>query len=358
MTIGGRRFRRGQFLYKKDAEDAAAALRTFAQRTAYGLPTNTPERTLSELKAHLDGDNVPPRVCWMLGLFAAYLGEQKSIREISRADIKRFADQLQAERSLTAASYAYYLNALRAGLNRAGDYFAEFETWRPPKFPKAPTPSHRERIVSQGEIAAVLKVLAEDSWKHDHPGTAKLRRDLHDIIRLMLLTGARREEIEKLTSFSINEKEMTLNLVSSKTNKRHTIPLSQSALKILKGRPAIKSGKLFASPLLTSTVSRTMSRAAAKAEIAFGQKEAWTLHDLRRTASVIVENAGLPYSAVQELLGHSRADMTARYTPAQMQTLRQAVTILENWCREIDGFFEAGISHHRSPATPNKSAIA
>lgn len=216
VTLGGRRFRRGQFLYKKDAEDAAAALRTFAQRTAYGLPTNEPKHTLADLKAKLDADaaRVRYRVRWILGLFNQLIGEQKALSEISRADIKLFADQLQTERSLTAASYAYYLNALRAGLNRAGDYFAELETWRPPKFPKAPTPSHRERIVSQTEISAVLKAL-NGTWKHDRPGTADLRRDIRDIVRLMLLTGARREELEKLTVFAINEETMTLNLISS-----------------------------------------------------------------------------------------------------------------------------------------------
>ncbi|HEX9005417.1 MAG TPA: site-specific integrase [Blastocatellia bacterium] len=359
VTIGGRRFRKGGFLYKKDAEDAASALRIYAQRTAYGLQTDVQERTLAELKEKLDNDvSVPRRARWMVGLFAAQIGEHKAIRELSRADIKRFTDQLQAERNLAGASFAHYVNALRAGLNRAGDYFSDCETWRPPKFPKLPATSRRERIVTQAEVAAILKALAADDWKYDQSETASQRRDLRDLIRLMLLTGARREELEKLTTFSIHEKGMTLKLVSSKTKKHHTIALSESALRILKSRPPLNSGKLFKSSLLTSTISRTMARAAKKAEIAFGQKQAWTLHDLRRTASVIVENAGFPYSAVQGLLGHSRADMTARYTPAQMETLRQAVAILENWCRDIDGFFSDAIVLHRTPATSNKSAIA
>lgn len=359
LTIGGRRFRKGGFLYKKDAEDAAGALRIFTLRNSYGLPNDVPERTLGELKAKLEGDDgVRVRVRWMLGLFVAQMGEHKPIREVARADIKKFTDQLRAGRTLTNSTYVSYLNALRTGLNRAGDYFPECETWRPPKFPKLPTQPPRIRIVSKEEVAAILKALAAGDWKYDHPKTARIRRDLGDLIRLMLLTGARREELEKLNAQAINEREMTLSLISSKTQKRHVIPLSQSALTVLKNRPRLETGKLFVAALPTWQVARTMSLAAKKAGISFGQREAWTLHDLRRTASVVVENANIPYSAVQDLLGHSRSDMTARYTPAQMTTLRQAVEVLEIWCREIDAFFPDAKTLHRLPATSNFSAVA
>jgi len=359
VTIAGQRYRHGGFATKEEAQNALAGLRLICQKLRYGLPVAESFIPLCELEEKLKNDPlVPYRVKWAMGLFVAQMGTQTSIQKICRADIKTFTDSLRVQRNLTDASYVLYVSALRAALNRAGDYFASLETWRPPKFPKFPKPSKRKRTVSREEFSAMLRALLSGKWKYDQPGTPQQRVDMADIMRLMLLTGARREEIEKLELRSINEAEMEATFTSGKTEKSHTLPISQSTLRILKSRTPLKSGKLFKRPLLTATISRTMQRAAKMANTKFGQRDAWSLHDLRRTASVIMENAGIPYSSVQEILGHERADMTANYTPAQKETMRQAMQILENWCRDIDGFFFVAGALQSHPATSEKSAAA
>ena len=71
LPINGKRFRHGGFRQKRDAEDAAAAVHLLAQRLRYGLPPNVPDVTVGQLQTKLDKDqNVPPRVCWVFGLFA------------------------------------------------------------------------------------------------------------------------------------------------------------------------------------------------------------------------------------------------------------------------------------------------
>jgi hypothetical protein len=50
------------------------------------------------------------------------------------------------------------------------------------------------------------------------------------------------------------------------------------------------------------------------------------------------EDAGAPYSAVSTLLGHKRKDQTATYTHAQMPAMKKTVEVLEEWCKQIDGF--------------------
>ena len=64
----------------------------------------------------------------------------------------------------------------------------------------------------------------------------------------------------------------------------------------------------------------------------------WVIYDLRHVAATVMENAGVPYSAVSVILGHKRSDQTATYAHAQLETLRHGVETLENYCRGIDGF--------------------
>ena len=243
-----------------------------------------------------------------------------------------------------------------AALNRAGDYFPQLETWKAPKLPKLPAGIKRTRTVKKPEIAAFLRVLSRP-WPHDRPGTHKMRLDLCDIIRLMLLLAARREEIEKIVVKKLDREERTLWLWSGKTGKDHLIPLSEPALAILLRRPPSAKGNLF-KPLDTSWITRTMARAAEFAQSPFGRNEAWTVHDLRRTASVNLERAGIAYSAIQDLLGHSRQGATAHYTPAQWDELQRAVKELAIWCQDIVEINESPSDSQIGPATSPKSEAA
>ncbi len=351
VTINGQRYRPGGFAKKKDAEDALAGLQILTQRVRFNLPIAEQLISIGELQAKLQNDKtISKRLCWVFGLFVELLGKDHPIQRLRRSDLKTFSDHLQESRELGDSSYRHYMLRVRAALNRAGDYFPSLETWKAPKLPKLPADTKRSRTVKKNEITAFLRVLARE-WPHDRPGTQQQRLDLCDIIRLMLLLGARREEIVKITLKKIDREEQTLWLWSSKTKKEHLIPLSESALKILLSRPPAPNGTLFQRELLTSFIARTMARAAEWAELPFGRDNAWTLHDLRRTASVVIERAGIPFSAIQDLLGHSRKGTTATYTPAQWEDLQRAMLELETWCRDIDGMFKVSGGLRRPPET-------
>lgn len=338
VTLAGKRFRHGGFARKKDAEDALAGLHLIVQRMRYQLPMEETLITLGDLQDKLAADkSTPKRLEWIFGQFVALLGQNRAIQSLKRSDMKTFADHLQEARTLNDSSFRLYMQRVSAALNRAGDYFDHLETWKAPRLPKLPAGIKRTRTVKKPEIAAFLRVLAEP-WPHDRPGTHRMRLDLCDIIRLMLLFAARREEIEKIVVKKLDREERTLWLYSGKTGKDHLIPLSEPALAILLRRQPAASGKLF-TPLETAWITRTMARAAEFAQSPFGRNEAWTVHDLRRTASVNLERAGIAFSAIQDLLGHSRQGATANYTPAQWDELQRAVKELATWCRDIDKEF-------------------
>lgn len=151
----------------------------------------------------------------------------------------------------------------------------------------------------------------------------------------MLLTSARREEIEKITPTAINQRERWLNLRSGKTGRWHAVALSNKALNLLQGRSLRRP--MF-DTFQGSTVHHICHRIGREAGVLAGQKQGdgWTMHDFRRTAATWIESNGIAYSAVMATLGHSRGDVTATYTPAQIRELRHAAELLENHWREID----------------------
>lgn len=262
VTIGGQRYRHGGFLRKKDAEDAVAALRVFAQRTAYGLAVNLPEVTVADLLAKLNADKTVARqIRRMLTLFAAHCGERRPLRSLSRADLKSFADHLREQKPLANSSFSLYMANLKTALYRAGDYFAELETWQPPRLPKLPGFNKRTTIVPPEVVGAFLRELEKPVWHADRPASRKSRRDVADIIRLMCLLGARREEIEKITIGKIDWERRTLSLWSSKTKRDHLVPLSDLAVAVLQQRAPLKSGRLFSEKLKSCDITYTMNKA-------------------------------------------------------------------------------------------------
>ena len=130
-----------------------------------------------------------------------------------------------------------------------------------------------------------------------------------DIIRLLLLTGCRRNEIVRLRWAEVRD-EMLI-LVDSKTGPRN-IPLNTQARHILKRQPRGVSPFVFPSPLdPVRPLSENLPlwyRVRQEAGIADVR-----LHDLRHTfASQAVMN-GVPVPVVSRMLGHSNVGMTMRY---------------------------------------------
>jgi integrase len=130
-------------------------------------------------------------------------------------------------------------------------------------------------------------------------------------IRLLLLTGARRDEILDLRWEDVDLATGTLNLPDSKTGEK-SIPLGPAAVELLSATPRIEGhpyvipgrrpGKRFVG--LHRPWARIRSR---------GGLEGLRLHDIRHSfASVgVAANLGLP--VLGAILGHRHPATTARY---------------------------------------------
>ncbi len=130
-----------------------------------------------------------------------------------------------------------------------------------------------------------------------------------DIIRLLLLTGCRKNEIVRLRRDEVAGSQLRLR--DSKTGPR-TVFLNAEARSILERRLKGNREYLFPSP---KDISRPMSD---QLPLWYSiRKEAGLddvrLHDLRHTFASHAVMQGTPLPVVARLLGHSRTTMTLRY---------------------------------------------
>jgi len=130
-------------------------------------------------------------------------------------------------------------------------------------------------------------------------------------IKLLLLTGARRNEVTYAKWEYVDWTSKTLLVPVSKTGKPRHIFLNSPALDLLRALPRDESPYLFPSavtkrppPSLHFPWTRIRKRA---------QLESLRLHDLRHSFASFAVDQGVEIYTLQKLLGHSHARATQRY---------------------------------------------
>ncbi len=131
------------------------------------------------------------------------------------------------------------------------------------------------------------------------------------IIELLILTGARRGEIERLRWAEVDLVGKQLKLADSKTGQRR-IPLNSSALSILASQNR-QPDSLLVFPagngkdhyVGTPRVWATLRKNAGLADV--------RLHDLRHSFASVGVMSGAPLMIVGKLLGHADHATTQRY---------------------------------------------
>ena len=159
------------------------------------------------------------------------------------------------------------------------------------------------RFLSRDEVRRLHCTL--DEHLRNGPGP----RQQAEIIRLLLLTGCRKNEILTLRWSEVHGD--TLALADSKTGPR-TVPLNAQARRVIERQPRSQSAFVF--PYLHD-INRPRNDHlplwyAVRRE---ADLEDVRLHDLRHTLASHAVMNGVPVPVVSRLLGHSNARMTLRY---------------------------------------------
>jgi integrase len=184
----------------------------------------------------------------------------------------------------------------------------------------------RTRWLQEDEMKRLLSVL--DAYSD---------QTVANIIRLLLLTGARKHEVLEATwdQFDIEKGIWTKNAHTTKQKKMEYSPLSPSALTIMKkirekqnGSPFLFPGKVKGKPI--QDIKKSWATICKQANL-----KDFKIHDLRHTYASHLVSSGLSLSIVGKLLGHTQAATTQRYAHLADEPLREATALFGEKFKEL-----------------------
>jgi integrase len=205
---------------------------------------------------------------------------------------------------LRAALSAMWTWGLRTGLINTDN--------NPVTFTVRQRENTRDRTLSSTELKAI--------W-----GSTVDGKDYSRIVRLCLLTGCRREEIGGLRWEEIQNDRIVLGPNRMKGKVAHEIALLPMILAILPKRPNDASGCVFGRRGNGfSGWSKSKINLDAKLAGLGLDMTAWGLHDLRRTLSTRLHDAGAEPLVIEALLAHKQQGVAAVYNRASLREAKSA----------------------------------
>ena len=240
-----------------------------------------------------------------------HLGEHTKVQDITFDEV----DALH--RKMTRRGHRHRANRTLAVLSKA---YALAIKWKwcesnPCKGIERNREHHRQRYMTDDELTALTKALAI------FPD-----RQVANIIRLLLLTGARRGEV-----LSMRWRDLDLGTgtwakppTSTKQDRHHSVPLSGPARALLAEIEKQTGTGTFVFPSDSRTghvvnITRAWQRLRKSANL-----RDLRLHDLRHSYASALVSTGHNLPLVASLLGHSSVSMAERYSHLYADPLRRA----------------------------------
>lgn len=196
----------------------------------------------------------------------------------------------------------------------------------------------RERTLTPEEIGLFFRTLDAIGAM----GTMKMA------LKLVLITMVRKGEFTNATWDEIDFKKWTWTIPSDrmKGSRAHVIYLPKQAQDILVGLQMCAGGSEYLVPgrynfrkplsnaALNSLIDRTVKIINEDGEHIQG----FTVHDMRRTASTLLHEAGYPSDWIEKALAHEQKGVRAVYNKAEYA--RQRAYMLQQWADMIDSWID------------------
>jgi integrase len=183
---------------------------------------------------------------------------------------------------------------------------------------KAAVIASRDRVLTEDELRLIWNALPNN--------------DYGAILRLLALTGQRRDEVGSLRWSEVNFDKALISLPAARTknSRPHDVPLSPAALTILKARPRLAGRDYVFGSGGSGYRGWSNNKVTLDALIA-GKVSPWRLHDLRRTAATRMADLGVQPHIVEAVLNHvsgHKAGVAGIYNRATYEKeKRQALNI-------------------------------
>ena len=197
-----------------------------------------------------------------------------------------------------------------------------------------PKAKSRERVLSDDELAKV--------WHAADEGPHRMA------VRLLVLTGARREEVSQLKWCEIDGDNIVLAGERTKNGEPRIISLSSLAKALLDVTPHI-DGSAYVFTLNGAKPIGSWGRAKRSLDDAAGVT-GWRIHDLRRTVATGMQKLGVNLQTVEAVLGHtagSRAGIVRVYQVHDFAAEKRAA--LEAWGAHVMALVEGRAPGERLP---------
>jgi len=182
---------------------------------------------------------------------------------------------------------------------------------------KKPENDPRERILTDAEAVAVWQAAPDN--------------DFGRIVRLLLLTGCRRNEIGSLEWDEIDFEGKTITLPKARTKNKteFVVPLTDMAIEVLKSVPRRDRAHLFG--LVPGGY-----QGWAKSKMQLDEKSKiknWILHDIRRTVRTGLGRLGVQPHIAEAVLNHLPAKLIRTYDRNPYAAEKRAA--LELWSNHL-----------------------
>jgi integrase len=154
----------------------------------------------------------------------------------------------------------------------------------------------RDRVLDDKELRKVWNAAGE--LGHPHAG----------IVKLLILTGQRRNEIAGLRWSEVDLEDRALHLPAARTKngRPHDVPLSASALAVVASLPRLIDAEYVFTIRRKPIVN--LSHMKERLDAASGVKS-WRLHDLRRTVASGLQRLGVRLEVTEAVLNHRSGSM-------------------------------------------------
>ena len=209
----------------------------------------------------------------------------------------------------------------------------------------------RERCLQPEEIGVLLRAL----------DTVSTFPTLRLAVRLILITMVRKSEFTNATWREVDFKKSTWTIPPErmKGSRSHIIYLPKQAQDLMVGLQMCAGGSDYllpgrytsSKPLSNAALNSVIDRAVVAATDAGEAISDLTVHDLRRTASTLLHEAGYPSDWIEKALAHEQKGVRAVYNKAEYA--RQRAYMLQQWADMVDAWIN-GEHTDLVPFSPSK----
>lgn len=196
-------------------------------------------------------------------------------------------------------------------------------------------PTSRDRALSAEEIGTFLRAVFESN----------IRRQFKLGLHLLLLTMVRKSELllARWEHVDFDQAEWHIPAEHAKTGKPHIVYLSKQALALFQELKLLAGGSALVMPgrgSLTKPFAHNAINTALKVSLRGQDIPAFTVHDLRRTASTLLHENGWPSDVVEKAMNHTIGGVRGVYNRAEYAAQRREM--LQFWADLIEQLIATG----------------